>query len=317
MADGRVIGATVRDLASGSTFDVRADRVIDATGVWAARPDERFAPDPGARKVVPSRGSHLLIRRERLTARGGLTLRIPGRVVFIIPWPDHWIIGTTDHLDERPPDHLSAPNEDVDELLATVNRTTHLDLSRHDIVGTYAGMRPLIGGSGDSTVKTSREHRVTTDPSGLVRIGGGKYTTYRVMARDVVDAALGKREARRRPSGTGELPLIGAAARSDLDQLARRLDGATTALDGLAATRLVDRYGTEAEAVLAEADGDPGLLRPVVDGLAPTGAELRFAVRHELALDVSDLLDRRTRIGLSPRDRELAVAAATAALAEA
>ena len=318
MADGRVIGATVRDLASGSTFDVRAGRVVDATGVWAARPDERFAPDPGARKVVPSRGSHVLIRRERLTARGGLTLRIPGRVVFIIPWPDHWIIGTTDHLDERPPDHLSAPNEDVDELLATVNRTTHLDLSRDDIVGTYAGMRPLIGGSGDSTVKTSREHRVTTDPSGLVRIGGGKYTTYRVMARDVVDAALGKREARRRPSGTGELPLVGAPARSDLDQLARRLDGATTALDGLAATRLVDRYGTEAEAVLAlghelglvAADGRPQTLGAGTH----LAAEVPWAARNELAASLDDVLARRMRLAQVLPDRGASIAPRVAAL---
>src|SRR5204862_1720690 len=110
----------------------------------------------------------------------------------------------TDHLDERPPEHLSAPSVDVGELLDTVNRQTHLDLSRSDIVGTYAGLRPLIGGAGDSTVKTSREHKVTIEKSGVVRIGGGKYTTYRVMARDVVDAALGRAEARRRPSGTAE-----------------------------------------------------------------------------------------------------------------
>jgi glycerol-3-phosphate dehydrogenase len=325
MADGQIIGATVRDLASGETFDVRAERVIDATGVWTARPDARFSPDPGARKVIPSRGSHVLIRRERLTARGGLTLRIPGRVVFIIPWPDHWIIGTTDHLDDRPPDRLSAPNEDVDELLSTVNRTTHLDLTRDDVVGTYAGMRPLIGGSGDSTVKTSREHKVTTDPSGLVRIGGGKYTTYRVMARDAVDAALGKREARRRPSGTAELPLIGAASLDELDRLARGLatvtSGPTRTRPRLAleaADRLVRRYGTEARGVLelgrelglADADSRPEDLG-AGEHLA---AEVSWAVRHELALTLDDVLARRMRLAQVLPDRGAAIAPRVAEL---
>jgi len=322
---GRIVGARARDLASDSAFDVRADRVIDATGVWAARPEARFTPDPGSSHVIPSRGSHVLIRRERLTARGGLTLRIPGRVVFIIPWPDHWIIGTTDHLDERPLEGLSAPNEDVDELLATVNRTTHLDLTRDDIVGTYAGMRPLIGGSGDSTVKTSREHKVTTDPSGLVRIGGGKYTTYRVMARDVVDAALGRRDARERPSGTAELPLLGAAPRDDLDRLARGLATPTSGpgrtritLDAVAAERLVARHGTETRAVLdlgrqlglEDADGRP---RPLGPG-ACLEAEVAWAVRHELAASLDDVLARRMRLAQLLPDRGAAIAPRVAEL---
>jgi glycerol-3-phosphate dehydrogenase len=319
MADGHVIGARVRDLASGTAFEIRAERVIDATGVWAARPDERFSPDPGAGGVLPSRGSHLLIRRDRLTARGGLTLRVPGRVVFVIPWPDHWIIGTTDHLDPRPPDRLSAPSEDVDELLSTLNRTTHLELTREDVVGTYAGMRPLIGGSGDSTVKTSREHRVMTLPSGLVRIGGGKYTTYRVMARDVVDAALGRQEARRRPSGTAELPLVGAAPREELDRLAAGLATVTSGptrnrarLDQQAAERLVSRHGTEARAVLelgrslglADPDGRP---EPLGVG-GHLAAEVAWAARHELALTIDDVLARRMRVAQVLPDRGAAIA---------
>lgn len=315
---GRIVGATVRDLERGSTFEVRATRVIDATGVWVARPDERFAPDPGSAHVVPSRGSHILIRRERLIAAGGMTLRIPGRVVFIIPWPDHWIIGTTDHVDERPPDHLSAPNADVDELLDTVNRTTHLDLTRADIVGTYAGMRPLIGGSGDSTVKTSREHKVTTDASGLVRIGGGKYTTYRVMARDVVDAALGKRESRRRPTATGELPLLGAAATADLDRLARGLGSTMDGADPVAAARLVSRHGTQAPAVL-ELGRELGLVagdgRPQSLGAgAHLAAEVPWAVRHEMARSLDDVLSRRMRLAQVLEDRGASIAARVAEL---
>lgn len=315
---GRIVGATIRDLEGGSTFEVRATRVIDATGVWAARPDERFAPDPGSANLVPSRGSHVLIRRERLTAAGGLTLRIPGRVVFIIPWPDHWIIGTTDHLDERPPEHLSAPNDDVDELLDTVNRTTHLELSRTDIVGTYAGMRPLVGGSGDSTVKTSREHKVTTDASGLVRIGGGKYTTYRVMARDVVDAALGRNEARRRPSATAELPLLGSAPPADLDRLSRALGGTIDGADPVAAARLVARYGTLAPQVLELGRGlelVAGDGRPQSLGAgAHLAAEVRWAVRHELARSLDDVLARRMRLAQVLPDRGASIAPRVAEL---
>jgi glycerol-3-phosphate dehydrogenase len=309
---GRITGAVVRDLEGDATFDVRAAKVIDATGVWSSRPKDRFAPEPGARPVVPSRGSHIVIRRDRLTAAGGMTLRIPGRVVFIIPWPDHWIIGTTDHLDERAPERLSAPNADVDELLATVNAQTHLELSRSDIVGTYAGLRPLIGGSGDSTVKTSREHRVTTDATGLVRIGGGKYTTYRVMARDVVDAALGRDSATDRPSRTAEQPLLGAAPVADLDRLARGIGGAFATLDPLAADRLVRRHGTEAPALLdlgrdlglAAADGRQ-------QGLGVEGfiaAEVAWAARHEMARSLDDLLARRMRLAQVLPDRGAAIA---------
>lgn len=241
-----------------------------------------------------------------------MTLRIPGRVVFIIPWPDHWIIGTTDHLDGRAPDRLSAPNADVDELLSTVNAQTDLELSRRDLVGTYAGMRPLVGGSGDSTVKTSREHRVTTDPSGVVRIGGGKYTTYRVMARDVVDAALGRTEAKRRPSRTAELPLLGAAPLDELDREARAIAASAPNADGIAAARLVARHGTEARRVLA-LGSDLGLVggdgRPQDLGAERhLAAEVAWAARQELALSLDDVLARRFRLAQVLPDRGAAIA---------
>jgi glycerol-3-phosphate dehydrogenase len=314
---GRIGGAKVRDLEGGAVFDVHATRVIDATGVWSSRPDERFAPEPGSARLIPSRGSHIVIRRDRLTAAGGMTLRIPGRVVFIIPWPDHWIIGTTDHLDDRRPAHVSAPSVDVDELLETVNRQTRLDLSRADIVGTYAGMRPLIGGSGDSTVKTSREHKVTTDPNGLVRVGGGKYTTYRVMARDAVDAALGRAGAKRQPSATSELPLLGAASPAELDRLPRSLDGSMSMFDGVAAERLVVRHGTEATAVLqlgrelglVAGDGQPQTLPG-----AHLAAEVSWAARFELARSLDDVLARRFRLAQVLPDRGAAIAPRVAEL---
>jgi glycerol-3-phosphate dehydrogenase len=318
LLDGeRIIGARAHDVAGDVAFDIRAEHVIDATGVWAAG-DERFATTEVAEQFVPSRGSHVVIRRDRLQAHGGLTLRIPGRVVFIIPWPGHWIIGTTDHADERPPERLSAPGQDVDELLDTVNRRLDIDLSRGDIVGTYAGMRPLVGDPGGSTVKASREHRVTGDPSGLVRISGGKYTTYRVMARDVVDAALGRRDAKRRRSRTAELQLVGAAPRSELADVAASLERPlrdAAAAHGQArafwpprvARRLADRFGREAPEVVALARLLDQAV-PLGEGIEHLEAEVAWAARRELALTLDDILARRMRLAQELPDRGARIA---------
>ena len=129
----------------------------------------------------------------------GLTIRVPGKVVFLVPWPDHWLIGTTDAPFDGPPDHPSAAGWEVDRLLDTVNSTMDVGLTRDDVVGTYAGLRPLIAPSDGSTVKASREHRVTVESNGVVRIGGGKYTTYRLMARDAIDTVLGPEDAEEAP----------------------------------------------------------------------------------------------------------------------
>jgi glycerol-3-phosphate dehydrogenase len=325
LLDGeRIIGASVEDLVSGNRFDVRAERVIDATGVWAAEPATRFANLEGGDAFVPSRGSHIIIRRNRLPAEGGMTLRIPGRVVFIIPWPGHWIIGTTDHPDSRPPERVSATHEDVDELLSTVNRQLDIGLGRGDIVGTYAGMRPLVGDPGGSTVKASREHRVAADASGLVRISGGKYTTYRVMARDVVDASLGRTESKRRRSGTAELPLVGAAPLSELEEigasLERPLRDAAAARGETRATwparvgeRLAERYGREAIDVMTMAR-DLDLAAPLGIGVDHIQAEVAWAARKELALSVDDVLARRMRLAQELPDRGASIAPGVAAV---
>ncbi|HUQ43010.1 MAG TPA: glycerol-3-phosphate dehydrogenase/oxidase [Candidatus Limnocylindria bacterium] len=325
LLDGeRLIGATVTDLVSGARFDVKAERVIDATGVWAAEPETRFAALEGADTFVPSRGSHIVIRRDRLPAQGGMTLRIPGRVVFIIPWPGHWIIGTTDHADRRRPEELSAPEDDVDELLETVNRQIQIDLTKGDIVGTYAGMRPLVGDPGGSTVKASREHRVAADASGLVRISGGKYTTYRVMARDVVDASLGRTEAKKRRSRTGDLPLVGAAPLDELDQIAASLERSlrdAAAAHGQAratwpprvARRLADRYGREASDLMTLAR-DLDLAVPIGDGVDHLQAEVAWAARNELALSIDDVLARRMRLAQELPDRGASIAPRVAAI---
>ena len=307
---GRAIGVRARDLATGAELEIRATHVIDATGVWAAHPDERFAPVPGAARIVPSRGAHIVIRRDRLVAQGGMTLRIPGRVVFVIPWPNHWVIGTTDHEDERPPARPTALDEDVDELLGVVNHRMTLDLSRDDILGTYAGLRPLVGEAGGSTVKASREHKVSTDPSGVVRIAGGKYTTYRVMARDTIDAALGPEGTKARPSRTAELPIVGAAPLGDLAVLAARIERETGLLRAFA-RRLVDRHGTEADAVVG-LGRERDLLRPLGFETEHLEAEVAWAASRELASSLDDVLSRRMRLAQELPDRGASIAQRTA-----
>jgi glycerol-3-phosphate dehydrogenase len=309
---GRVIGARVEDDMGGAALDVRARVVIDATGVWGADPS---SPLSGGTRLLPSRGAHLVVPRDRIPSDVGLTIRVPGKVVFLVPWPHFWLIGTTDAPYDGPIDRPAAGHDEVDELLAAVNRVLDVDLTRSDLVGTYAGLRPLIApAGGGSTVTASREHRVVVERNGLVRVSGGKYTTYRQMAEETVDAALtvlGER-AKNRPSRTATRRLIGAADRPELDALATRL-AAEASLDGAVAARLVARHGTQAEAVV-QLGRECGWLARLVDGEDHLEAEVAWAGRNELALSVDDVLSRRMRLAQELPDRGAAVAPRVAAI---
>jgi glycerol-3-phosphate dehydrogenase len=304
---GIIQAVLAEDLDAGNAIDIPARAVVDATGVWAADPGHPFRG--GSMRILPSRGAHLVVPRERIPNATGLTIRIPGRVVFLVPWPDHWLIGTTDAPFDGPPARPSAAGWEVDRLLETVNATMDVGLTRDDVVGTFAGLRPLIAPSDGSTVKASREHRVTVEASGVVRIGGGKYTTYRVMARDAIDTVLGREGAKERPSATAERRLVGAADRAELARIAAELDAdaAVRAVGPQVAARLVDRHGTEAPAVVALA-AELDLVRPLVPGRPFLEAEVAWAARRELALSLDDVLARRTRLAQELPDRGAAVA---------
>ncbi len=306
---GRAIGVLVEDRVGGATLEVRAERIVDATGVWASRRD---APLGDGLRLVPSRGAHLVVRRGRIPSRDGLTIRVPGTVVFLVPWPDFWLIGTTDSPDDGPPERPSARPDEVERLISIVNDSLDVDLGPSDVVGTFAGLRPLVGEAKDGgTLKVSREHQVRVDASGVVRVSGGKYTTYRIMAVDAVSAALGS-DAVARPSTTADLPIRGAAARADLDALAARL----SIEHGLApevGLRLVERHGTEASEILSRGAAT-GRLGSVAEGRPHIEAEVVWAVREELALSLDDVLARRTRLATELPDRGAAIAARVAAL---
>jgi len=304
---GAIRALKAEDLTTGAALEISTRAIVDATGVWAAEPGHPFKG--GSLRILPSRGAHLVVPRARIPNKTGLTIRVPGKIVFLVPWPDHWLIGTTDAPFDGPAARPVAAGWEVDRLLDTVNATMDVDLTRADVVGTFAGLRPLIAPSDGSTVKASREHRVTVEASGVVRIGGGKYTTYRVMARDVIDAVLGRDVARRRPSDTAERRLVGAADTDALDRIAGELSTipAVRAVGAEAAARLVARHGTEAPAVVA-LGAELGLLRPLVPGRFFLEAEVAWAARHELAGSLDDILARRTRLAQELPDRGAAIA---------
>ncbi|MBG0830877.1 glycerol-3-phosphate dehydrogenase/oxidase [Planomonospora sp. ID67723] len=286
-------GALVRDELTGETFTIRAKAVINAAGVWAA------GLDPDLR-LRPSRGTHLVLRPETLPGlKAGLHVPIPGegnRFALVLPQADGRIyVGLTDEPVEGPvPDVPEAPEEDVAFLLGVLNSVLGTAVRREEVAGTFAGLRPLLAAEG-RTADLSRRHALLTSPGGVVTVVGGKLTTYRRMAEDAVDHAVRLRGLDAGGSRTARLPLVGV--------LHPGVD---------APARLVERYGGEAEGVHALALSDPALAETLPTGV--TVAELVWAVRHEGALDAADLLDRRTRIGLVPRDREAALPAAEAAL---
>jgi glycerol-3-phosphate dehydrogenase len=308
--DGRLAGVRVTDRIGGAGFVVRTGAVLDATGVWAAMPDRPFGT--GSLSVLPSRGSHLVIRRDRIPARGGLSIKVPGKVVFMVPWPRHWLIGTTDAPYHGPVERPVASTDEVDRILDTLNQAFTLGLTRDDVVGTYAGLRPLVAPiDAASTVKLSREHKVSMVEPGIVRISGGKYTTYRVMARDAVDATLGA-QAQARPSRTAELPLVGALDAAGRRALAARLSSE----HGLAADlagELVDRHGSEAPEVAASGHA-ADLLRPLAEGFPVLEAEVAWAVDAEPALSLDDVIARRLRLAMELRDRGAAIAGRVASI---
>jgi glycerol-3-phosphate dehydrogenase len=308
-ARGMTTGVRVRDLLSGEEREVRARMLVDATGVWAGRPD---SPLGGSGvQIIPSRGSHLVVPRERIPIRVGMTLRIPGRVLFIIPWPNAWVIGTTDEPDAGAPERPAPTGHETSLILEMVNDVLDVDLTPADAVGAYAGLRPLVGVPGGDTVRVSREHKVHREESGLVRVSGGKYTTYRLMARDAVDVALDAAAARS-PSRSADRPLVGTAATDALDRLVAEL-AREPGLDEDLARTLVGRHGAEARDVV-RLGRELDLLRPLADDVPHLEAEVAWAVRRELALSLDDVLSRRLRVSMARRDRGASVAPRVAAI---
>lgn len=308
----RVTGVRVRDCEDGREADVVADAVINCTGVWTDE-IQRLSGGRGRFRVRASKGVHVVVPRDRIVAETGLILRTTTSVLFVIPWRSHWIIGTTDTDWDLDLAHPAATRRDIDYILTRVNEVLATPLTYADIEGVYAGLRPLLAGESAATSKLSREHAVARVAPGLVAIAGGKYTTYRLMAADAVDAAAVDIPARVAPSITDKVPLLGAdgyhALVNQADSLAVR-----HGLHPYRMRHLLDRYGSLVHQLLAMADERPVLRRPVPGAPDYLQVEAVYAASHEAALHLEDVLTRRMRISIEYPHRGEESAAAVADL---
>jgi glycerol-3-phosphate dehydrogenase len=305
----RVTGVRAIDLESGAELEIRAQQVVNATGVWTDE-TQAMVGGRGTINVRASKGVHLVVPRDRIHSGTGIILRTPFSVLFVIPWGRHWIIGTTDtdwSLDKA---HPAASRADIDYVLAQANRVLAVPLTRDDVEGVYAGLRPLLAGESESTSKLSREHTVAHPVPGLVMIAGGKYTTYRLMARDAVAHGLDGRVA---PSCTDAVPLAGADGYIALWN-ARYSLARSSGLHVARIEHLLRRYGSLTGEVLDLIAAEPGLGKPLAGADDYLRAEVVYAASHEGARHLDDVLARRTHVSIETWDRGLSVAGETAGL---
>ncbi|UQU67971.1 glycerol-3-phosphate dehydrogenase/oxidase [Couchioplanes caeruleus] len=302
----RVTGVRVHDLEHDRTFEVRAQLVVNATGVWTDD-TQALVGERGQFHVRASKGIHLVVPRDRIQSSTGLILRTPSSVLFVIPWGRHWIIGTTDTDWRLDKSHPAASSTDIDYLLGQVNTVLATPLDRADVQGVYAGLRPLLSGESESTSKLSREHTVASPVPGLVVVAGGKYTTYRVMAKDAIDAAvhgLGRSVPR---SCTDRVPLLGAEGYQALWNR-RRVLAEESGLHVARVEHLLGRYGSLVHEVLGLIREDPELGRPLEGADDHLRAEITYAAAREGARHLEDALTRRTRISIETFDRGVGAA---------
>lgn len=296
----RVVGVTLRDSEDGATTEVRGHVVVNATGVWTDE-IQALSKERGRFRVRASKGVHIVVPRDRVVSEVAIILRTEKSVLFVIPWGTHWIIGTTDtdwNLDLA---HPAATKADIDYILGHVNTVLATPLTHDDIDGVYAGLRPLLAGESEETSKLSREHAVAVPSPGLVAIAGGKYTTYRVMAADAIDAAAEFIPARVAPSITEKVPLMGADGYFALINQTEFV-GKHYGLHPYRVRHLLDRYGSLIGEVLKMAIDENGvrsdLLEPITGAPVYLKVEAYYAAAAEGALHLEDILARRMRIAI-------------------
>jgi len=311
---GRVVGVRALDLESGRELEVRARVVINAAGVWTDDIQDMAAA--GQLHVRASKGIHLVVPRDRIRMECGLITRTATSVLFVIPWGAHWIIGTTDTPWSLDKAHPAASRADIDYLLEQVNQVLRDPLDHDDVQGVYAGLRPLLSGETEPTSRISREHTVTVPSPGLVMVAGGKLTTWRVMAKDAIDAVVDQLEETQAPVRTcitDRVPLAGAAG-FEARQNQRVMLSRTSGLSLAQIDHLLGRHGGLVDEVLSLIADRPELAEPLDGAEVYLSAEVVYAVSHEGARHLDDVLARRTRISIETFDRGTHAARPTAEL---
>src|SRR5690606_10772655 len=308
----RVVGTRARDLTTGEEFEIRARQVVNATGGWTDD-TQAMVGERGQFKVRASKGVHLVVPRDRFPSRLGLLLRTEKSVLFVIPWGRHWLIGTTDTKWDLDKAHPAATAADIDYLLDHVNEVLTVPLTRQDVEGVFAGLRPLLAGESDETSKLSREHIVAHTVPGLVVVAGGKFTTYRVMAKDAIDEAVAALDGEVPRSITEEIALLGAegyrAAWNKRGKIARAFG-----VHRVRVEHLLNRYGTMTDELLDLIRSRPELNASLPGADDYLEAEVVYAATHEGALHLDDVLVRRTRISIEAWDRGVEAAPIAARL---
>jgi glycerol-3-phosphate dehydrogenase len=312
----RVTGARVVDLESGREIEVRARVVVNAAGVWTNDIQELIG-GRGSLSVQASKGIHLVVPRDRIRSQTGLIMRTPVSVLFVIPWGRHWVICTTDtpwNLDKA---HPAASRADIDYLLERVNTVLKEPLGHEDVEGVYAGLRPLASGESEPTSRISREHTVVAPVPGLVMIAGGKLTTYRLMGRDAVDAAvhsLVSVDGVAVPSSVTDVVRLAGADGFETRTNQRSTLARSSGLHPARIDHLLGRFGGLIDEVLALVAARPDLAAPLEGTEDYLRAEVVYAVSHEGARHLDDVLTRRTRISIETFDRGVASARPAAEL---
>jgi glycerol-3-phosphate dehydrogenase len=312
----RVVGVRARDLETDTDLEIRARVVVNAAGVWTDEIQE-LVGGRGSLDVQASKGIHLVVPRDRIRSEAGFITKTEKSVLFVIPWGRHWIIGTTDTAWDLDKAHPAASKADIDYLLTHVNTILKDPLDHEDVEGVYAGLRPLLKGEDEATSKISREHTVVAPVPGLVMIAGGKLTTYRVMAKDAVDAAVPTLRdltaTTTRESITDRVPLVGSPGfetRTNQRVMLSRRSGVPVGV----VDHLLGRFGGMVDEVLDLIAEQPTLAEPLPGAEDYLSAEVVYAVTHEGARHLDDVLARRTRVSIETFDRGVAAARPAAEL---
>jgi glycerol-3-phosphate dehydrogenase len=308
----RVTGVRAKDKETGEEFEILAKQVVNATGVWTDD-TQAMVGERGQFKVRASKGVHLVVPRDRFQSKLGLLLRTEKSVLFVIPWGRHWLIGTTDTTWDLDKAHPAATAADIDYLLEHVNSVLATKLTRDDVEGVFAGLRPLLAGESDETSKLSREHIVAHSVPGLVVVAGGKWTTYRVMAKDAVDEAVRALDGAISESVTENIGLLGAEGYEAAWNKRHKIATAY-GVHRVRVEHLLNRYGVMTDELLDLVRARPELADPLPGADDYIGAEVVYAATHEGALHLDDVLARRTRISIEAWDRGIAAAPVAAAL---
>ncbi len=303
----RVVGAKAIDLVSGKTITIRAKVSVMCAGIWSDELHAKFDLKPGY-KVTMSKGVHIVLPGSAIKSNAGIILKTSVSVLFLIPWADKWIVGTTDTPYTGDRAEPFASREDVQYILDQANRVLTPKLNAEEIIGVYAGLRPLVANTKNSeTTKISREHTVDRPAPGFVSVAGGKYTTYRIMGKDVIDRAVIELREITAESVTEKLPLVGADGYFALIQQVARLSE-TSGLDAQTITHLLNRYGSLIGELLELIVENPKLAEKVDKNLLYIKAEILYAASHEGARSVDDVISRRTRIAFEAEDHGLHLA---------